>query len=287
MNDTSGLAAKVSLAVAKLLRESSVYMGFIPENGIDLNVNVLNHDTLSDVICRTPMGWYIAHRIQMDPITTAELDEQAWAYWNAGVEVVWWFRRETMTPDVEAWIREMCGHVLWVSFENHLELMIDVKQRQCKPIPSSKWATLSSADMNPKWDNNIIGAMSAEDITVFEAVIGYKFLHIGLRRLFEVWGDSKLSKSKIKNGLCINNSSRGSGSVFAHLHNKPYIFEKIETRFDKYFKVFNREAFNEGKWQKRFEGLKPIVFNVEAIETIKARAYRDKSSGSPGLLIRF
>ncbi len=71
----------------------------------------------ADVLVIFPMGWRIAHEIQLAYITTEELEARTDDYYRAGVDVVWWFGRAADTESNRRWSLKKFGYSLGLDIE--------------------------------------------------------------------------------------------------------------------------------------------------------------------------
>lgn len=76
---------------------------------------------VADVLVTFPMGWRVAHEIQLAAITTAELEERTRDYDSAGIDVVWWLGKSADTSLNQIWCCQTFGFSLEVTLsECHL-----------------------------------------------------------------------------------------------------------------------------------------------------------------------
>lgn len=67
---------------------------------------------IADLLITFPMGWRIAHEVQLASITTETLEARTNDYARAGVDAVWWLGKSANTPANRAWCRETFGYAL-------------------------------------------------------------------------------------------------------------------------------------------------------------------------------
>jgi competence CoiA-like predicted nuclease len=75
----------------------------------ELEVKVPEVMRIADVMATFPMGWRIAHEVQLASITVAQLEERTDDYVRAGVDVVWWLGKSADTPANRNWCLETFG----------------------------------------------------------------------------------------------------------------------------------------------------------------------------------
>jgi competence CoiA-like predicted nuclease len=75
----------------------------------ELEVKVPEVMRIADVMATFPMGWRIAHEVQLASITVAQLEERTNDYARAGVDVVWWLGKSADTPANRNWCLETFG----------------------------------------------------------------------------------------------------------------------------------------------------------------------------------
>ena len=64
----------------------------------------------ADVLVIFPMGWRIAHEIQLSPISIDELEKRTNDYLSAGIDVVWWFGNKADTETNRRWAIRNTGN---------------------------------------------------------------------------------------------------------------------------------------------------------------------------------
>jgi competence protein CoiA len=84
---------------------------------IEYEVPIPEVRRVADVLVTFPMGWRVAHEVQLASITTEELAQRTEDYLHAGVDVVWWLGKSADTPANRDW----CQRVLGFSLSIHLE----------------------------------------------------------------------------------------------------------------------------------------------------------------------
>jgi competence protein CoiA len=67
---------------------------------------------IADILVIFPMGWRVAHEVQLAAITTEHLQERTNDYTLAGIDVVWWMGKSADTEANRAWCRCTFGYAL-------------------------------------------------------------------------------------------------------------------------------------------------------------------------------
>lgn len=78
---------------------------------IEIEVPIPEARRVADVMATFPMGWRVAHEIQLSSITTRGLQERTNDYSNAGIDVVWWLGKSADTPANRRWCVDNFGYV--------------------------------------------------------------------------------------------------------------------------------------------------------------------------------
>jgi competence CoiA-like predicted nuclease len=65
-----------------------------------------------DVLVTFPMGWRVAHEVQLAAITVDELYQRSADYKLVGIDVVWWLGKSANTPANRRWCEESFGYAL-------------------------------------------------------------------------------------------------------------------------------------------------------------------------------
>jgi competence CoiA-like predicted nuclease len=68
---------------------------------------------VADILVTYPMGWRLAHEIQLSDITKDEIDIRTSDYESIGIDVVWWLG-EKIRNEVRNWSIERFGRVFTV-----------------------------------------------------------------------------------------------------------------------------------------------------------------------------
>ncbi|MEO8610104.1 MAG: competence protein CoiA family protein [Chloroflexota bacterium] len=72
----------------------------------------------ADVLVTWPLGWRVAHEIQLSPITPDELEERTHDYGQAAIDVVWYLGKRANTDINRDWCLHTFGHVLVMQHYN-------------------------------------------------------------------------------------------------------------------------------------------------------------------------
>lgn len=71
---------------------------------------------VADVLATFPMGWRVAHEIQLSGLTTEDLQARTDDYAKAGVDVVWWIGNTANTYNNRNWCISNYGFCYELSF---------------------------------------------------------------------------------------------------------------------------------------------------------------------------
>jgi len=72
---------------------------------------------IADIVCKFPMGWWVAHEIQLSSVTPETLAERTHDYLNAGVDVIWWFGKNADTLQNREWAISRFGFSPYLIFD--------------------------------------------------------------------------------------------------------------------------------------------------------------------------
>gem|GEM_PF-2511317 len=101
----SALAGEAHLA--GLLREQ--YIEYTDAQ-IAYEVPIPEVKRVADILIVFPLGWRIAHEVQLAAISLAELRERTEEYERAGIDVVWWLGKAADTQSNRLWCIQTFGH---------------------------------------------------------------------------------------------------------------------------------------------------------------------------------
>jgi competence protein CoiA len=93
-------------------RFTNAYM----EADIQYEVPIPEIKRVADILAVFPMGWRIAHEIQLSSITIEILQARTIDYANAGIDVIWWLGKAADTPANRNWCVENFGVCYQISF---------------------------------------------------------------------------------------------------------------------------------------------------------------------------
>lgn len=83
---------------------------------IDYEVPIPEIKRIADVMITFPMGWRMAHEIQLANITTEELEERTNDYLRAGIDVYWWLGKSADNLSNRSWCIDEFGFSLSINF---------------------------------------------------------------------------------------------------------------------------------------------------------------------------
>jgi competence protein CoiA len=76
---------------------------------LSLEVPIPEVKRVADILVTFPMGWRIAHEIQLSNIGIHEFEERTHDYNKAGIDVVWWLGRGADNESNESWCMQNFG----------------------------------------------------------------------------------------------------------------------------------------------------------------------------------
>lgn len=83
----------------------------------ELEVQIPEVRRVADVMVTFPMGWRIAHEIQLSPITNEKLEERTNDYFKAGIDINWWLGGKADTYGNRDWCISNFGFYRSLKFE--------------------------------------------------------------------------------------------------------------------------------------------------------------------------
>jgi len=101
-------------ALARFLR--AYFTEYVDDLQIDFEVKIPEAKRVADLVLTFPMGWRIAHEVQLANITTEELQQRTEDYARAGIDTVWWLGRSADTPANRFWCIEQLGICYHLNF---------------------------------------------------------------------------------------------------------------------------------------------------------------------------
>lgn len=72
---------------------------------------------VADILVSFPMGWRLAHEIQLASITVQELQERTDDYLRVGIDVIWWLGKSANSPANRTWCIENFGYCVTINPE--------------------------------------------------------------------------------------------------------------------------------------------------------------------------
>ena len=76
---------------------------------------------VADVLADFPMGWRIAHEVQLASISPEELQERTDDYYRAGIDVVWWLGKSADTPKNRDWCIQTFGYCVTLNIKTETD----------------------------------------------------------------------------------------------------------------------------------------------------------------------
>lgn len=73
---------------------------------------------IADIVNQFPMGWWVAHEIQLSSITSEKLEERTRDYLSAGVDVIWWLGKRADTEQNRQWAIKTYGFSPFLIFKD-------------------------------------------------------------------------------------------------------------------------------------------------------------------------
>lgn len=73
---------------------------------------------VADIMVSFPMGWRIAHEIQLSPISVNDLEQRTNDYLEAGIDVLWWFGKGADTVTNRDWAVKRYHFSLSLAFDD-------------------------------------------------------------------------------------------------------------------------------------------------------------------------
>ena len=83
---------------------------------IDYEVPIPEIKRIADVLVTFPMGWRMAHEIQLANISPDELEERTDDYLRAGIDVYWWLGKSADNLSNRSWCIDKFGFSLSISY---------------------------------------------------------------------------------------------------------------------------------------------------------------------------
>ncbi len=215
---------------------------------------------IADIVSKFPMGWWVAHEIQLSPITTEKLEERTQDYSRAGVDVIWWLGKKADTQQNRKWLVNQLGFSPYLAFKDG-----DI----------SEYGYWKKDEFRDEYGMRIEGLSIIKHIPTEESDSNFNWPHLihkiadwwvelAFARYFQIW--KKGNTEKFKKGLLANTATLKSfaGRIGAG-NNKRFL--KVEGLWQ----VNEREFISFLKKQ----GL--TVLSKEAVSIIKKKAIQHKT----------
>jgi competence protein CoiA len=71
-------------------------------------------DRIADILVIYPMGWRMAHEIQLSNISKEEIEERTNDYESVGIDVVWWLGKK-VGIETRDWCKERFGRIFTIT----------------------------------------------------------------------------------------------------------------------------------------------------------------------------
>lgn len=85
---------------------------------IDYEVPIPEIKRVADVLVVFPMGWRVAHEVQLSGISSSDLEERTNDYLRAGIDVIWWLGKAANTERNRDWCVSKFGYALSIDFNS-------------------------------------------------------------------------------------------------------------------------------------------------------------------------
>lgn len=99
---------------------------------IEYEVPIPEIRRVADILVTFPMGWRIAHEVQLCSITIEELEARTHDYNSAGIDVMWWLGKAADTSTNRNWCLQMFGQSL------SLNIHLSSEYKVCKSDDKSE-----------------------------------------------------------------------------------------------------------------------------------------------------
>jgi len=215
---------------------------------------------IADIVSKFPMGWWVAHEIQLSSITPENLEERTNDYLNAGVDVIWWFGKSANTRQNIEWAVRKFGFSPYIIFdgEDVIEYGYWDKdeyrdeygiKRECLKI--TKYLPAEETVSSFTWPHII-------------QKIGHWWVELAFARYFQVWKNG--NNERFQRGLLANTLTIRSFAGRVGAGNKK-----------RFHKVKDMWQVNEKEFLPFLKKRGMLILPEGAIESIKekARKYRN------------
>lgn len=109
------LWGKIHLA-EELRKEYGEYSNPVVELEVPIPMSWRKRGRQADILVTWPLGWRVAHEIQLAPITPEELKERTNDYLRAGIDVIWYLGKSADTTANENWCLQTFGVCLTIQW---------------------------------------------------------------------------------------------------------------------------------------------------------------------------
>jgi competence protein CoiA len=110
----------------RLIHDLKTRYGSILDINIEPEVIIPEANRVADVLITFPMGWRIAHEIQLSSITVSEIQQRTDDYARCGIDTVWWLGKAGDSNAIRKWCTERFGYYLSLRFET-IESQCDIE----------------------------------------------------------------------------------------------------------------------------------------------------------------
>jgi len=212
---------------------------------------------IADIVIKFPMGWWVAHEIQLSAITPEELEERTRDYLNAGVDVIWWLGKSANTEQNRKWAIKRYGFSPCLVFEDEEIITYGYHEKyeyrdeygvKKEGIKVHKYIPKEESQKSFRWPH-------------FLNKIGEWWVELAFARYYQVW--EKGNNDRYQRALLANESTIRSFAGRVGAGNKTR-FRKMENMW-----CVNKEEFF---LFVRKQGIS--LLSEEAISSIKEKAVR-------------
>uniref|UniRef100_UPI000686AE44 competence protein CoiA n=1 Tax=Desulforegula conservatrix TaxID=153026 RepID=UPI000686AE44 len=141
---------------------------------------------IADIVIKFPMGWWIAHEIQLSPITPDELEKRTIDYLDDGVDVMWWFGKSADTESNRIWAINKYGFSLCLFFEDEEVFSYGYSEKRneygIEEIKTYKYSIAGETDK--AYEHRML------------YIIGHWWLDLAFFRYYQVWKKGNNDKYK-------------------------------------------------------------------------------------------
>lgn len=230
-----------------------------------LEVPIPEIKRVADILFTFPMGWRIAHEVQLSPITVEKLEERTNDYLSAGIDVFWWLGKSADTPANRQWCTDFLGHTYRISYDES----------------GVTWKPITGGVLSPSGIRvQFISQLPDTDIKFLyhEGDFIHDFKSLAFLRFVEVWHfiESKsfrrgvLATRRLLSSICgkIGNNNLNLGHNRGFLQKQVKNTKKSGEQACPYWRFRpNQYFYNKLEYRK----IRPL--SSKAIETVKHNAF--------------